>query len=308
MSNSSKNLFTQFIDENPNESHFASVKPIVGAKEMEIHPAKLLLSNTLTIQPKSPGQQKLMAALLSCASIVVADGPAGVGKTFLACIAAIIHKELGLVKKIYFARPTVDEGEGIGFVPGGMYQKMAMYMRPMLEVLVKLGRKDLVQSLKDYKGDGEKGIGEQIVDEIERELEFVSLAQLMGRDLQDAFIILDETQLADVGSVVTAVTRQSKGSRLVICGDLMQGRGKNRKFNGMHFAVEHAKNTEFAAMPLQDNQRSLFQLNEQGITELPENDEIIHVKFSDDEIRRHAAVMRAVKFARTYMKKHENEL
>lgn len=308
MSNSNENLFKQFIDENPDESHFASVKPIRGAKEMEIHPAKIILDGNHVIQPKSASQQKLMAALLSCASVVVAEGPAGVGKTFPACIAAIIHKELNFVNKIYFARPAVDEGEGIGFVPGGMYQKMAIYMRPMLEALVKLGRKDLVEKLRDYKGDSDKSIGEQIVDEIERELEFVSLAQLMGRDLQDAFIIVDETQLADVDTIITAVNRQSKGSRLVLCGDLMQGRGKNRKFNGMHYAVAHAKDTEFAAMPLQDNQRSLFQLNEQGITELPNNDEIVHVQFSDDEVTRHAAVMRSVKFARKFLKENEDKL
>lgn len=154
--------------------------------------------------PKSKGQAKYVTAIQKN-DLVFCTGPAGTGKTFLAVAVALNQLKHGWFRKIILARPAVEAGERLGFLPGDMYAKVNPYLRPLYDALSTLMDP---QSVKKY---------------IESEIiEIMPLAFMRGRTLEDAFIILDEAQNSTAAQMKTFLTRMGVGSKIVVTGDITQ--------------------------------------------------------------------------------------
>ena len=156
------------------------------------------------ISPKTQGQGEYMQAMLDN-EIVIGIGPAGTGKTFLAVAAAVDALARKKVKRIVLARPAVEAGESLGFLPGDMQAKVDPYLRPLYDAL-----DDLMPA-------------ERVARALEtRVIEIAPLAYMRGRTLGDAFVILDEAQNATTAQMKMFLTRLGLNSRAVITGDKTQ--------------------------------------------------------------------------------------
>jgi phosphate starvation-inducible PhoH-like protein len=137
--------------------------------------------------------------------IVVGIGPAGTGKTYLAVAAAVDELARNRVLRIFLARPSVEAGESLGFLPGDMQQKVDPYLRPLYDAL-----EDMMPH-------------ERVLKTLERRtIEIAPLAYMRGRTLADAFVILDEAQNATTAQMKMFLTRLGVNSRAVITGDKTQ--------------------------------------------------------------------------------------
>lgn len=168
-------------------------------------PGKIVLPGVRkVIQPKTHGQAEYMQQMLDN-EIVVGIGPAGTGKTYLAVAAAVDALARKRVKRIVLARPAVEAGESLGFLPGDMQAKVDPYLRPLYDAL-----DDLMPA-------------ERVVRALEtRVIEIAPLAYMRGRTLADAFVILDEAQNATNAQMKMFLTRLGLNSRAVITGDKTQ--------------------------------------------------------------------------------------
>ncbi len=156
------------------------------------------------ISPKSDGQRKYLEAITEN-DVVIGIGPAGTGKTYLAVAKAVesLHKKR--VKRIILARPAVEAGENLGFLPGDLQEKVDPYLRPLYDAL-----EDMMPP-------------EQVRRALEgRTIEIAPLAYMRGRTLSDAFVILDEAQNATSLQMKMFLTRLGLNSRVVITGDKTQ--------------------------------------------------------------------------------------
>lgn len=156
------------------------------------------------IIPKNIAQKNYIEAIRGY-DIVVCIGPAGTGKTYLAmamAINAFIKKE---ISRIILARPAVEAGEKLGFLPGDLYEKVNPYLRPLYDALF-----DMMDAEKAAKLI-ERGI-----------IEIAPLAFMRGRTLNDAFIILDEAQNTTSDQMKMYLTRLGFNSKTVITGDVTQ--------------------------------------------------------------------------------------
>ena len=156
------------------------------------------------IQPKTTGQARYLRAILDH-EIVIAAGPAGTGKTYLAVAAAVSALKQERVRRIVLVRPAVEAGESLGYLPGDMLAKINPYLRPLL---------DSLREMMDY--EMMKRFMEQEV------VEVVPLAYMRGRTLNDAFIILDEAQNATTAQMKMFLTRMGRNSKIVVSGDMTQ--------------------------------------------------------------------------------------
>jgi phosphate starvation-inducible PhoH-like protein len=179
----------------------AEGKEIVGETEYE---SIVLYTKKDVIKAKTPGQVNYMN-LASRNDICFAIGPAGTGKTYLAVAIAVSALKKGLVKKIILARPAVEAGESLGFLPGDFREKIDPYLRPLYDAL-----DDMIPSekLKNYI---EK-----------RAIEIVPLAYMRGRTLNNAYVILDEAQNATDIQMKMFLTRLGGNSKAIITGDITQ--------------------------------------------------------------------------------------
>ena len=156
------------------------------------------------LRPRTDGQTRYVQALRDN-EIVIATGPAGTGKTFLAVGMAVTLLRQGVVKKIVLVRPAVEAGERLGFLPGDLVAKINPYLRPLFDSLNDLMD---VETVKKY---------------IESEvIEICPLAYMRGRTLNNAVIILDEGQNASVSQMKMFLTRMGQNSRIIVTGDLTQ--------------------------------------------------------------------------------------
>jgi phosphate starvation-inducible PhoH-like protein len=156
------------------------------------------------IQAKTSGQAAYLQAIAEN-DIVVGIGPAGTGKTYLAVAAAVDALSRKRVKRIVLARPAVEAGESLGFLPGDMQAKVDPYLRPLYDAL-----EDMMPQ-------------ERMMKSIEtRVIEIAPLAYMRGRTLADAFVILDEAQNATALQMKMFLTRLGVNSRAVITGDKTQ--------------------------------------------------------------------------------------
>jgi phosphate starvation-inducible PhoH-like protein len=156
------------------------------------------------IVPKSEGQRGYVAAIAQN-DIVIGIGPAGTGKTYLgvACAVDALYKKR--VRRIILARPAVEAGENLGFLPGDLQEKVDPYLRPLYDALEDMMPHDRVRrALEDST------------------IEIAPLAYMRGRTLSDAFVILDEAQNATRAQMKMFLTRLGLNSRVVITGDKTQ--------------------------------------------------------------------------------------
>ncbi|HEY6626021.1 MAG TPA: PhoH family protein [Ignavibacteriaceae bacterium] len=156
------------------------------------------------IKARTPGQINYIN-LARKNDICFAIGPAGTGKTYLAVAIAVSALKRGLVKKLILARPAVEAGESLGFLPGDFREKIDPYLRPLYDAL-----DDMIPSekLKNY-------IEKRII-------EIVPLAYMRGRTLNNAYVILDEAQNATTLQMKMFLTRLGGSSKSIVTGDITQ--------------------------------------------------------------------------------------
>ena len=180
------------------EAHGALGKP--SAEDVKI----ILPGLRRVIQPKTAGQRTYLQAIAQH-DIVIGIGPAGTGKTYLAVAAAVDALSRKRVRRIILARPAVEAGENLGFLPGDLQEKVDPYLRPLYDALEDMMPRDRVQKALET-----------------RTIEIAPLAYMRGRTLSDAFVILDEAQNATGMQMKMFLTRLGVNSRAVITGDKTQ--------------------------------------------------------------------------------------
>jgi phosphate starvation-inducible protein PhoH and related proteins len=156
------------------------------------------------VVPRSPNQTRYLRAI-ERRDLVFGIGPAGTGKTYLAvamAISGLLRKE---VRRIILARPAVEAGEKLGFLPGDMQEKVNPYLRPLYDALYDMLEAEKVQKFI------ERGI-----------IEIAPIAFMRGRTLSDSFIILDEAQNATGEQMKMFLTRIGMNSKTVVTGDITQ--------------------------------------------------------------------------------------
>jgi phosphate starvation-inducible PhoH-like protein len=156
------------------------------------------------IMAKTPGQREYIR-LIAQHDIVIGIGPAGTGKTYLAVAKGVEALARKQVKRIVLARPAVEAGESLGFLPGDLQQKVDPYLRPLYDALEDMMPPDKVQKALEL-----------------RVIEIAPLAYMRGRTLNDAFIILDEAQNATGAQMKMFLTRLGVNSKVVVTGDKTQ--------------------------------------------------------------------------------------
>jgi phosphate starvation-inducible PhoH-like protein len=163
-----------------------------------------LSTNKGTVNPKTPTQQAYLQAIKQ-SDLVIAIGPAGTGKTYLAMAMALAALAKKQVSRIILARPAVEAGERLGFLPGDLFAKIHPYLRPLYDALYTMMDIERANRL------------------IERgEIEIAPLAFMRGRTLDDAFVILDEAQNATTEQMKMFLTRLGMNSKAIVTGDITQ--------------------------------------------------------------------------------------
>jgi phosphate starvation-inducible PhoH-like protein len=194
------------------------------------------------VKPRSEGQKRLMEAIEKH-NLVLAIGPAGTGKTYLAVTAAVEAFLQGKVERIILSRPAVEAGEKIGYLPGDLQDKMAPYLRPLYDALQdRMGIKRLKQCIDTG------------------EIEIAPIGYMRGRTLNKAFVVIDEAQNCTYQQIKMIVSRLGWGSTMVVTGDpdqsdLLEGisglRDMARKLAAVEgIAVENLKETDIVRHPL----------------------------------------------------------
>ncbi|HEY2851589.1 MAG TPA: PhoH family protein [Gemmatimonadaceae bacterium] len=171
------------------------------------------------IQAKTPGQAEYLRKMQEN-DIVVGIGPAGTGKTYLAVAAAVDALTRKRVRRIVLARPAVEAGESLGFLPGDMQAKVDPYLRPLYDALDEMMPFERIQRALET-----------------RTIEIAPLAFMRGRTLGDAFVIVDEAQNATAVQMKMLLTRLGVNSKMVITGDKTQVDLPKREESGL-FQVE----------------------------------------------------------------------
>jgi phosphate starvation-inducible PhoH-like protein len=176
-------------------------KEIVDEKEID---SVVLYTKNDAIRAKTPGQLDYLHTA-SINDICFAIGPAGTGKTYLAVALAVSALKKGLVNKIVLARPAVEAGESLGFLPGDFREKIDPYLRPLYDALDDMMPSDKLKSYIE-----------------KRVIEIVPIAYMRGRTLNNAFVILDEAQNATDIQMKMFLTRLGVNSKAIITGDITQ--------------------------------------------------------------------------------------
>jgi len=177
--------------------------PAASISELFLDPV-LVSTRSRSISPKGLAQKAYVQAIRSH-GLVFGVGPAGTGKTYLAMATAVAALAEKRVRRIVLARPAVEAGERLGFLPGDLAEKVNPYLRPLYDALHDMMDDDRAQALL------ERGT-----------VEVAPLAFMRGRTLNDAFVILDEAQNSTSEQMKMFLTRLGFGSQAVVTGDLTQ--------------------------------------------------------------------------------------
>ena len=156
------------------------------------------------IKPKSPGQRQYLQSIANH-DVVFGIGPAGTGKTYLAVAAAVNALEQKKIRRILLARPAVEAGESLGYLPGDLRAKVDPFLRPLYDALYDMLNPDLVQR---YLEQGT--------------VEIAPLAYMRGRTLNNSYVILDEAQNTTPEQMKMFLTRLGYDSHAIITGDITQ--------------------------------------------------------------------------------------
>ena len=232
-------VIDHFIDQNPNE-------------------ILVLGPNGKTVRARTANQKKMVTSA-DKNDIVFAIGPAGTGKTYTAVALAVRALKNKLVKKIILTRPAVEAGENLGFLPGDLKEKIDPYLRPLYDALDDMIPAD---KLAYYMSS--------------RTIEIAPLAYMRGRTLDNAFIILDESQNANDLQIKMFLTRIGANAKAIITGDPTQVDLPRNQKSGLEKAVRILQNIE-------------------GIA---------HIQLDEEDVVRHKLVKAIIK---AYDKERENE-
>ena len=259
-------LIIQYMERNGHlsENYF---EQILGGDDAEVidnfvdkNPNEVLVfgPNGKTVRARTANQKKMVTAA-DKNDIVFAIGPAGTGKTYTAVALAVRALKNKLVKKIILTRPAVEAGESLGFLPGDLKEKIDPYLRPLYDALDDMNPAD---KLGYYMST--------------RTIEIAPLAYMRGRTLDNAFIILDESQNANDLQIKMFLTRIGANAKAIITGDPTQ-------------------------VDLPRNQRSGL---EKASRILKDIDGIAHIELDEEDVVRHKLVKAIIK---AYDKERENE-
>jgi phosphate starvation-inducible protein PhoH and related proteins len=189
----------------PDDVFRLAAEGITAEMPAQVQEGKIVLPGLRrAIVPKTQGQRDYLQAITNH-DIVVSIGPAGTGKTYLAVAKAVEALARKRVRRIILARPAVEAGESLGFLPGDLQAKVDPYLRPLYDALEDMMPHDRVQRALET-----------------RTIEIAPLAYMRGRTLADAFIILDEAQNATGAQMKMFLTRLGVNSRTVVTGDKTQ--------------------------------------------------------------------------------------
>ena len=205
---------------------------------------KDIICHTITgkpVKPKTLGQKDYVDAIRN-KMIVFGMGPAGTGKTYLAMAMAITAFKNEEVSRIILTRPAIEAGEKLGFLPGDLQSKVDPYLRPLYDALYQ------IMGAESFQKNMEKGL-----------IEVAPLANMRGRTLDNAFIILDEAQNTTPAQMKMFLTRIGFGSKAVITGDATQKDLAPGSKSGLDVALRVLKN-----------------IDEIGICKLTSNDVVRH--------------------------------
>ena len=178
------------------------------------------------VVPKSLNQRRYLEAIERC-DVVFGVGPAGTGKTYLAMAQAVSYLVNKKVSRIILARPAVEAGEKLGFLPGDLQEKVNPYLRPLYDALYDMLEVERVERLL------ERGT-----------IEVAPIAFMRGRTLNDAFLILDEAQNTTHEQMKMCLTRLGFGSKAVITGDITQIDLPTGKVSGLIEALRVLRGVE----------------------------------------------------------------
>lgn len=181
-----------------------AIDTVTGQVDPESADGAEVAAGVKGVRARTEGQAHYLKALRDH-ELVLAIGPAGTGKTFLAVANAIALMRQGKIKKIVLVRPAVEAGEHLGFLPGDLEAKINPYLRPLLDALHDLMPYD---QIRRYMGNDL--------------IEIAPLAYMRGRTLNDAIIILDEGQNATIPQMKMFLTRMGRNARIVVTGDTTQ--------------------------------------------------------------------------------------
>lgn len=209
-------VFTELIllynsSQDISESDIDAVAAVVknkAAATNNSHNAKnwetILFTKDAAIKPRTKGQADYFGKV-SQNDLIFAIGPAGTGKTYLAVAMAVAHLRDKKVSRIVLARPAVEAGESLGYLPGDLLEKVDPYLRPLYDAL------------------GDMLPGEKLQRYLEtRVIEVVPLAYMRGRTLNNAFVILDEAQNTTPSQMKMFLTRLGINSKAIVTGDITQ--------------------------------------------------------------------------------------
>ena len=189
-------------------------------KILETSKAISVYSHKKVIEPNTKGQQQYIETM-SANDLTFCIGPAGTGKTYLAVAIAVSMLKKKQIRRIVLARPAVEAGEKLGFLPGDLQAKVNPYLRPLFDAL---------EDMMDFT-QMKKFVGLDII-------EIIPLAFMRGRTLNEAAIICDEAQNTSALQMLMVLTRLGNGSKMIITGDITQIDLEPGQKSGMIEAIE----------------------------------------------------------------------
>ena len=196
------------------------IRTLDSSEAIEAGKGIAVYSHKKVIEPSTKGQQKYIETMLAN-DLTFCIGPAGTGKTYLAVAIAVSMLKKKLIRRIVLARPAVEAGEKLGFLPGDLQAKVNPYLRPLF---------DAIEDMMDFT---------QMKKFMELDIiEIIPLAFMRGRTLNEAVIICDEAQNTSAMQMLMVLTRMGNGSKMIITGDITQIDLEPGQKSGMIEAIE----------------------------------------------------------------------